>query len=168
MVDFHGRAGFAEKILAALPCETQPISRSMSRTKSGVVTIDEALARARAADKQVCEEDELRAKERVEKQRQALMQQPPPHRQRGAQGPGSRGGGGEPGRAGAELLLASLLEAAREGNRGTVPAAIRIQCPFCGAVNSARAAAGHRVICGGCRSVFAVPASAGEVAGRQR
>jgi len=161
--DFDGRAGLAEKILAALPSESPGLSRKVSRTRSGVVTVEEALAMARAADRQVCQDDEIRAKERVEKQRQALMQQPPP-RQRG-QGPGR---GGEPGRAGAELLLASLLEAAREGNRGTVPAAIRIQCPFCGAVNSARAAAGHRVICGGCRSVFAVPASAGEVPGRQQ
>ena len=34
---------------------------------------------------------------------------------------------------------------------------IHIQCPFCGAVNAARASQRHRIICGNCRSVFAVP-----------
>lgn len=155
--EFICRAGLAERLLMALPGESSPKSGSMSRART-LLSVEEALERARAADLQVREEDELRAQERAEKERQAAAAMPPP---RPARPPSQAGPQGDPQRAGATLLLASLLEAAREGNRGVTLPAIRIQCPFCGAVNQARAAAGHRVICGGCRSFFAVPTGAG-------
>lgn len=150
--------GLAERLLTALPSpQAQAMYTTGSCKRDASVSIEEALARARQADLQVCEEDNARAKERVERQRQALSVVPLA---------GRRGRGGEPGRAGAELMLASLIEVAREGSRGSVAPQIHIQCPFCTAVNQVRAASGHRVLCGGCRSTFAVPAAIGGAAVR--
>lgn len=170
LAEFDSPSGLAQRLLAALPEESKDGKRTDARLKTGTIlsvrsadgealSVEEALERARAEDLKVREEDQLRAQERAERQRQAFAAIPPPG-VRARQGQGRQGN--EPGRAGAELLLASLLEAAREGNRSQAPT-IRIQCPFCSAVNAARAAAGHRVICGGCRSVFAVPSNAGVV-----
>ncbi|CAJ1391945.1 unnamed protein product, partial [Effrenium voratum] len=106
------------------------------------LSVEEALAKARATDFRTVEEDEARAKERAEKRQPPAVQSPsrePPQRN------------------GAQVLLASLLEAAREEGRVGATQQIRIQCPFCNAVNAARASERHRVICGACRSVFAVP-----------
>mmetsp|Transcript_6930 Transcript_6930/g.18354 ORF Transcript_6930/g.18354 Transcript_6930/m.18354 type:complete len:478 (+) Transcript_6930:1-1434(+) len=156
LAEFLDKGGLAERILTALPPPEASDEHAVAKRTSSV-TVEEALARVRAADMKRCEDDQTRAKERAEKQKLAASTLP---MTRNARRAGSVRAD-QPGRAGAELLLASLLEAAREGQRGTVQAPIRIQCPFCGAVNQARAAAGHRVICGGCRSVFAVPAGAG-------
>lgn len=151
---FQSSGGLAERLLQALPGDpAAAASSSPAASPTGqsiILSVEEALDKARSADLKVREEDEHRAQERAEKQRVADATMPPRAR-------GNRHGRGEPGRPGAELLLASLLEAARQGHPPQQLAPLRIQCPFCGAVNSARAGAGHRVICGGCRSVFAVP-----------
>jgi len=161
--DFLTPSGLADRLLQALLGESDsPRARGIPSAspsasphpKSLILSVEDALEKARNADLQVREEDDQRAKERAERQRLAAAVMPAPRQ-------AARGRGLEPGRPGAELLLASLLEAAREGHRGHAPTAIRIQCPFCGAVNQARAGAGHRVMCGGCRSVFAVPSAAG-------
>jgi len=154
LADFLGRGGLAERLLAALPGDMPPPRAPVKRATGP--SVEEALAKARNRDFEMREEDATRARERAEKQRQAAAFRPP-----GGRSASMRDG--QPGRAGAELLLASLLEAAREGSRGPAPN-IRIQCPFCQAINAARAAAGHRVICGSCRSIFAVPSSLPAVA----
>lgn len=154
LCDFEGRRGLAQRVLDALPGEHVPISSptasSSSRALGSVkplqgVSVEEALAQARASDFNVRRADEERAKERMMK-----LRTPEAFPANGRPGPG---------RAGAELLLASLLEASREQAARPVVRQMRIQCPFCSAINMARAAAGNRVICGSCRSVFAVPSA---------
>ncbi|CAE7413103.1 unnamed protein product [Symbiodinium pilosum] len=149
--DFVGAGGLAERLRAALP--ERPLSSLATAKEAGArvpgpgLSVEEALQRARASDFQTLQEDEARAKERAEKQRQPVATPSPHGRERE---PGSRPGNGQ-------VLLASLLEAAREEGRLGATRQIRIQCPFCGVVNGARASERHRVICGACRSVFAVP-----------
>merc|ERR1719217_1580792 len=110
-------------------------------------TVEDALAKARARDFAEREEIQARAKEKAEERRRVAAANGYSH-------------GGTTGAAGGELLLTSLLEAAAASNirssAGPVTN-IRVQCPFCSAINAAVAAPGHRVVCGGCRSVFAVP-----------
>jgi len=146
--------GLAKRLCQALPPpEVHALMasrRTETITRKHTLSVEEALAQARLNDMQVSEEDRARAKERAEKQRQALASLTSTRARRGR--------AGEPGRAGAELLLASLLEANR-GSR-SLPPSIRILCPFCSAINQAYASQGHRVICGACRSVFAVPRAA--------
>jgi len=156
--DFVGGNGLAERLLAALPGGGDAMTRMNSRKSTNgsmKMSVSEALAAARASDFKMVEADEERAKVRKEKQLQPIQVQghgapalPVPGQQRA------------PGHHGAQLLLASLLEAAREENRGPATSLMRIQCPFCGAINQARASQRHRIICGACRSVFAVPAPA--------
>ncbi|CAE7856397.1 unnamed protein product [Symbiodinium microadriaticum] len=153
--DFLGSSGLAERLRAALPQPPPPQPgqasgpASRSAEKPPTVSVEEALRLARASDFKTVQEDEARAKVRAEKQRQPLTQSP----SRDAE---PRRPGGPP-QGGAQVLLASLLEAAREEGRLGATRQLRIQCPFCGVVNAARASERHRVICGACRSVFAVP-----------
>ncbi|CAE7237150.1 unnamed protein product, partial [Symbiodinium necroappetens] len=114
--DFLGSSGLAERLRAALPQPPQPqpgqasgpASRSAD-TKPPTVSVEEALRLARASDFKTVQEDEARAKVRAEKQRQPLTQSP----SRDAE---PRRPGGPP-QGGAQVLLASLLEAAREEGR---------------------------------------------------
>jgi len=139
--DFAGRSGLAKRLLDAMPEYRAPVVSEKPH-----ISVEEALAKARQSDFQTIEEDEARAKERAEKQRrqiapaQPTSEMPIPRQRNGAQ-----------------VLLAQLLEAAQEESRVGATQQIHIQCPFCGAVNAARASQRHRIICGNCRSVFAVP-----------
>eukprot|EP00929_Paragymnodinium_shiwhaense_P013277 TRINITY_DN12113_c0_g1_i2.p1 TRINITY_DN12113_c0_g1~~TRINITY_DN12113_c0_g1_i2.p1 ORF type:complete len:866 (+),score=190.65 TRINITY_DN12113_c0_g1_i2:65-2599(+) len=158
LADFVGRRGLAERLLVALPDETCASASSSPKQNDAAnsadarakATVEEALAKARARDFEQREEQEARAKERAEERRRVAAANGYSHM-------------GHAGAAGGELLLASLLEAAAAANTrssaGPV-ANIRVQCPFCSAINAAVAAPGHRVVCGGCRSVFAVPTAA--------
>ncbi|CAE8600188.1 unnamed protein product [Polarella glacialis] len=170
--DFTGRHGLAERLLAALPSDDLPhvgerllsvdeedggrqpplrlpFRKSVVQEAPALLSVDEALAKARVSDFETRKADEARALERAERVRAATQLEAPDQRVDGSSPPGRLGG---------QLLLASLLEAAREERQGVATSEIRIQCPFCRAVNAARASARHRVICGQCRSVFAVPA----------
>ncbi|CAE7038557.1 unnamed protein product [Symbiodinium sp. CCMP2592] len=126
-----------------------PPCRPADTPKPQTVSVEEALRLARASDFKTVQEDEARAKVRAEKQRQPLATQSPSREAEPRRPAGPAGG--------AQVLLASLLEAAREEGRLGATRQLRIQCPFCGVVNAARASERHRVICGACRSVFAVP-----------
>ncbi|CAK9080189.1 Hypothetical protein SCF082_LOCUS38243 [Durusdinium trenchii] len=149
--DFVGRSGLAQRLLDAFPPD-EPRRCGDSKKKSEErLSVEEALAKARASDFQTIEEDEARAKERAEKQKRQLAPAQPPE----MPVPRQRNGG-------AQVLLASLLEAAQEESRVGATQQIHIQCPFCNAVNAARASQRHRIICGACRSVFAVPQLTGQ------
>lgn len=141
--DFAGRCGLAQRLLDAMPDYKAPVVRTGQPER---LSVDEALAKARQSDFQTIEEDEARAKERAEKQRRQIA----PAQPSGEMPPRQRNG--------AQVLLAQLLEAAQEERRVGATQQIHIQCPFCNAVNAARATQRHRIICGACRSVFAVPA----------
>ncbi|CAK9072462.1 unnamed protein product [Durusdinium trenchii] len=145
--DFVGRSGLAQRLLDAFPPDAR---REMRRFELDRESVEEALAKARASDFQTIEEDEARAKERAEKQKRQLAPAQPPEMPVPRQ------------RNGAQVLLASLLEAAQEESRVGATQQIHIQCPFCNAVNAARASQRHRIICGACRSVFAVPQLTGQ------
>jgi len=152
--DFIGGNGLAERLLAALPGGGDSAMTRLNSRK--VMNVEEALAKARESDFQTLEADEERAKQRAEKQQQPIHLQP------GQGGPSPAPVPGQPreapGHHGAQLLLASLLEAAREESHGHATTQIQIRCPFCSAVNQVRASERHRIICGACRSMFAVPA----------
>lgn len=164
--DFEGPGGLAERLQAVLPAaESQDPDRG-----AHALSVDEALAKARTEDFQHREEDEIRAKERGEARERANAQVAtclPRQSSGGSERPGP--GQHAPQRVGAETLLQNLFQAAqvsqvgggaqRAGDGVLGASNVRIQCPFCPAVNACHAAPGHRVICGRCRSVFAVPAS---------
>lgn len=147
--DFVGRSGLAQRLLDAFPPEPRRCGDSKKKSEERL-SVEEALAKARASDFQTIEEDEARAKERAEKQKRQLAPAQPPEMPVPRQ------------RNGAQVLLASLLEAAQEESRVGATQQIHIQCPFCNAVNAARASQRHRIICGACRSVFAVPQLTGQ------
>jgi hypothetical protein len=153
--DFEGPGGLAECVLKMLPTSDAP-QRCTSRLdgrNAYPISADEALAKALKEDLAQIEEIEAFAKNRAEA-RQRVMQQAETRVAPNQSQP----------RAGSEMLLTSLLEAATQirssgaANDTAVPSSeIRIRCPFCQAVNACSAAPGHRVICGGCRSCFEVP-----------
>lgn len=175
LCDFEGPNGLGARLLAALPDSDAP--RCVHEGDEGdeeaaSLTVQEALARARASDFEGVAAEVARAKERAEaRQRKALTAPAPPPLQT-RQGAPRRSDSLEA-RAGryeasslrrqtADLVLARLLEGASVQNvqlhlRPSVMPVLRIQCPFCAAVNEARAGPGNRIVCGRCRSLFAVP-----------
>jgi ribosomal protein S27E len=158
--DFEGPSGLAERILETLPGATAAQS-TPGHAKGGIpLSAEEALAEARKEDFAHVEESEVSARQRTEARQRITQQAATATRPSAASTPEQR--------AGSDLLLTSLLEAATQirsaaGDNGSVShseapsSEIRIRCPFCQAVNACSASPGHRVICGGCRSVFAVP-----------
>lgn len=144
--DFQGSNGLAERLFAALPREaflgtSSRIGAPRSTwTDPGARSIEEALAQARFHDLRTREADVTRARQRAQKQF-CVLSGGPHTRQRA--------------RLGSELLIASVTQA--PGPNRAIRQQIQIRCPFCGAINAARAASGNQVICGSCHQLFAVP-----------
>jgi len=146
--DFQKPSGLAERLLAVLPLEHGEFD-----CPSEELTVDEALAKARAKDFADFGAKEARAVERANASRNAARvaaktrasshPQSLPENQRDQSAPArGRGNSGS---------TANINQGLRRRYN------LVIQCPSCRAVNGAVAAPGLRIMCGGCRHVFVVP-----------
>jgi len=145
--DFQRPAGLAERLLAVLPIERGGLYYPYQ-----ALTVDEALARARARDLADHDAKEARAIERANASHMAAQfaQRRPPLL------PQSQGDGSAPSR---QRVNSGSSGSRNEGLRHRLDLVLML-CPHCQELNRAIAAPGLRIRCGGCHSVFVTPVQA--------